>query len=116
MIRTLTVLSLLALPVAVWPQGKLDEVRDAVDRPSPRDTSSSTANSSGDDSFLSILLAGLFSGGNDDGAAEPTATFSRYPYSDPGTSYLWLNRPEESGLSARAAVEVGSDFDGLNRA
>ena len=118
MIRTLTVLSFLALPVAGFAQGKLDEVREAVDRQSSSDFAtrdSSSDISSGDDSFLSLLFSGLFTGGDGDDPEEPTATFGRYPYSEPGTAYLWLDRPEGDWLSARTAVEVGSDFDGLNR-
>jgi hypothetical protein len=114
MIRTLAVLSLLALPGLGPAQGKLDEVREAVDKPSkPDDTArdSSSDSSAGDDTFLGLLFAGT--GGDD--AEEPTATFNRYPYADPGTAYLRLNSPEGGGLAARGAVEVGSDFDGLDR-
>jgi hypothetical protein len=116
MIRTLTVLSLFVLPVTGTAQGKLDQVREAVDRPSSDDKNrtSSADDSSGDDSFLSLLFAGLFTG---DGSGEPTpvGTFSPYPYADPEISYLWLDRPHGRGLSARGSVEVGSDFDGLTR-
>jgi hypothetical protein len=119
MIRTLSVLSVLALPVVGSAQGKLDEVREAVDRPTNSDTtdrdSSSGDTSSGDDTFLPLLLAGLFTGGDGDDPDESTASFGRYPYSESGTSYLWLDRPGGDWLSARGAVEVGSDFDGLTR-
>jgi hypothetical protein len=126
MIRTLTVLSLLVLPVTGVAQGKLDEVREAVDKPTPdstpaveqpaTDDSSSlfpTPDPSSSDAGPAAAAAGLFAAAN--GLGLPVATFSPYPYAVPGSRYLWLDRSGASDLSVRASVEAGSDFDGLSR-
>lgn len=157
MARTLTLLLLLAVPAAGLAQGKLDQVRDAVDRPSG---SSSSRDNTTDDSGTYRSDAGSSSWGGStawppgatdrsrpDGlgvafllvAAAPFAvpnvlldpgieTDSRltpYPYFDPRSGFVLVDRPEKSTpwtgpsdsqwWSVRASAEAGSNFDGLDR-
>jgi hypothetical protein len=118
--HALLILSILTLPAAAVAQGKLEQVREAVDSSrSSDDKSKSDADSFADSSRPcdpQPTVSGessespdpWFSGGVSGG-------FTKYPYATTGTTYLWLDRPSGDWLSARAGLEYGNDFDGLGR-
>jgi hypothetical protein len=122
MSRSLTLLLLLAVPAISLAQGKLDQVRDAVDRTSPpaaRDNdrnncddssgsggSSSSTSSSGEgsDSSLNPFYAAIFAPWGLPHMAWDLGTnvgirFPPYPYSEPANSYLVLDRPRDGARS-----------------
>jgi hypothetical protein len=135
MIRTLTIVTLLTIPIVTCAQGKLDAVRDAVDKPRSSDDKSSS-DSWGDDSgdgsselFLYALAApwvGPYS--VFDPGLKFDGRFTHYPFATSDTGYVLIdrwNQPEggqhfserhdTNWYSVRASGEVGSDFDGLTR-
>jgi hypothetical protein len=128
MARTLTIFLILALPALGPAQGKLDQVREAVDRP-PSPTTGSSPSSSDDDpsgGFFGQLLGALLSSDDGDGGRTPDVRFTSFPYADPKTHYVVLDRPSDGGpsyydlpdsqwWSVRASAEAGSNFDGLDR-
>ena len=92
MIRTIAFLTVLAMPIAVAAQGKLDAVRDAVDKPRSSDDSCTEENQGepvpGDSS-------GIFY------ATVPAIRFSAFPYARADGGYLEVDRAggNEVGLS-----------------
>ena len=116
MIRTIAFLSLLAMPFAAAAQGKLDAVRDAVDRPRSTDDSRTETT---DDSSSSCVTSGDGSASGPDGSSgvdnifllvagapwvaphellDPglrvDGRFTHYPYAAPDTGHMVLNRKE----------------------
>ena len=117
MARTLTLLFLLAVPAVGPAQGKLDQVRDAVDRPSAPSTSDDK-DSPSDDSSSSYPTTDPGSGFGDGGydaifavAAAPWVVphqifdlgrkidvrFAPFPYADPAAPVLFPDRPRDGG-------------------
>jgi hypothetical protein len=135
MARTFAFLFVMALPAAGLAQGKLDQVREAMDRPAPAAGDSGSSSSSSDDGPLTDLVGGFFaqvlglaraSPDDPDAGRTPEIRFTSFPYADPGTHYVVLDRPSGGGpsyydlkdsqwWSVRAAAEAGSNFDGLGR-
>lgn len=141
MARTLACLAVLLLPLAGLAQGKLDQVREAVDRPPdpPRPADSKPGSSDDSDDFLADLFGPVFvyafaapwlgpHAALDPGLDVP-GRFTRYPYAAPDTGHIaldrrdrpwdervqFLDRPDTQWYSVRATAEVGGDFDGLTR-
>jgi hypothetical protein len=107
--RTLTLLLALAAAGAAAAQGKLDAVRDAVDK--PRTDSPSSDDSTSDENPFAALFGGIT--GN---PFESKVKFSEYPYARPGNLYLI---PEGRGprspaerQSRRAVISTGSTGSG----
>lgn len=111
--RALTLLLALAAPVVAAAQGKLDAVRDAVEKPRsdnrPSDDSRSGDAPDPDENPIAAILGGAL--GN---SANSPVRFSEYPYARPDHLYLLPEGPGED-IVGRASVETGSDFDGLDR-
>ncbi|HKB03215.1 MAG TPA: hypothetical protein VKD90_13395 [Gemmataceae bacterium] len=108
MLRKLCLLIAVAAPAAAAAQGKLDAVRDAVDK-------SRTENRSSDDSTPDENpVPDLFGGISWDPLASKVR-FAEYPYASPDAACL-LPKSPGAEWGGRASVETGSDFSGLNRA
>lgn len=142
MARSLTLLLFLALPAVGLAQGKLDQVREAIDKPpSPSSSSGPASDTSCDDDPWAGLFAGLFENGAGfyvlgapwllpnsawDAGSKIDVRFTPFPYADPETRYVVLDRtpegkpsyydlPDTQWWSVRASTEAGSNFDGLDR-
>jgi hypothetical protein len=142
MARTLTLLLLLAVPAIALAQGKLDQVREAIDKPpSPGTSSGPASGTSCDDDPWAGLFAGLFEDGAGyyvlgapwllpngawDAGWKTDIRFTPFPYADPKTRFVVLDRtpegkptyydlPDTQWWSVRASAEAGSNFDGLDR-
>jgi hypothetical protein len=137
MARSLTFLLILALPAAGLAQGKLDQVREAVDKPSgaPSRDNSSSASPDDDDPFSDLfggfvaqILAAPWTAPNAewDAGSKIDVRFTPFPYADPQTRYVVLDRPPDGRpsyydlpdaqwWSVRTSAEAGSNFDGLDR-
>jgi hypothetical protein len=120
MARTLTLLLVLTLPAVGPAQGKLDQVREAVDRPAPpsRDKDCDDERSEpGGSTDSSACSDGPGSGGSYeaiflvvaapwtvphllfDPGTKVDVRFAPYPYSDPGVRYVVLDRPRDGAPS-----------------
>ena len=145
MARSLTLLLVLALPAVGPAQGKLDQVREAVNRPDPpstdrdsADDTSSTTDGSGSaggdptgDGFDTLFLLAVGAPWTMPHAAldlgfRVTGRFVPHPYPDPDARVMAFDLPPDGGRSyhertdtrwwaVRASAEAGSDFSGLNR-
>jgi hypothetical protein len=143
MARALPLLAVLVLPGFVLGQGKLDQAREAIDKPSSPGTSS--GKSSDDDSLLGALFGGLAGDSGGDGSgwyvlgaawtlphdawdagSRIDIRYAPFPYADAKTRYVVLDRtpdgkpsyydlPDTQWWSVRASAEAGSNFDGLDR-
>jgi hypothetical protein len=149
----LALLAALVAPLGTLAQGKLDAVRDEVNGSRSDDSSKSDCSTSDDSSASGAFAASLDQQSGRprwDSSADPVllailapwsvphvlldpgmetdGRFARYPFAEPGTGLMVLDRPDAdrnrrgftgrddlAGSSVRAAVEVGSDFDGLTR-
>jgi hypothetical protein len=111
--RTLALLLALAAPAVVAAQGKLDAVRDAVEKSNPDSRPSDDSRSGDAPSPDENPIAALFGGGSGD-AFSSSVRFSVYPYASPDVPYLLPKGPGNE-WAARASVETGSDFSGLDR-
>jgi len=131
MVRSLTLLYVLAVPLLVAAQGKLDAVRDAVDKPRSSDDSPSNTDSEessptgapGDSSALDPLENGFRNiffmafGAPwvaphmllDPGLAVE-GQFTRYPFAAPDTGYVLLNR-KDATTNGRPPFFERSDAD-----
>jgi hypothetical protein len=122
MIRTPILLWVVAAAAPALAQGKLEQVRDAVDSSRPSDDKSRSDNgsdSSGDanGSCDQRPTGGAPYSDYPDLWFSSEGRFAAYPYASAGTPYLWLDHPMSGGwFAVRASAEVGSDFDGLTRA
>ncbi|HKB02743.1 MAG TPA: hypothetical protein VKD90_11015 [Gemmataceae bacterium] len=122
--RALLILSVLVLPAVAFAQGKLEQVRDAVDssRSSDDKPKCDTKSDASNDSSAPCDPQPSWGGGGGPWLEDPERLFSgdgrfaAYPYAAAGTPYLWLNDSSGGWFAARASAEVGSDFDGLTRA
>jgi hypothetical protein len=147
----LALVAVLVAPLGTLAQGKLDAVRDEVN-PSRSDDSSSKSDcstsddssgpgggwgtasgpsrwdSSGDPVLMAILAPFSVPHVLLDPGMETDGRFARYPFAQPGTGHMVLDRPADdrsrrgfagrddlAGYTARVGVETGSDFNGLNR-
>jgi len=139
MIRSLTFATVLAIPIVACAQGKLDAVRDAVDKPRSDDDKSSSDNWGdvvGDilgDSFGDVflyVLAGpwIVPHSMFDPGLKFDGRFTHYPFATSDTGYVLIDRwnqleggqhfsdrHDTNWYSVRASGEVGNDFDGLTR-
>jgi hypothetical protein len=152
MVRILALLALLTVPSGAFAQGKLDAVRDEVDKPKSADDLSKSDSCSSDDSsspgsFLGWWNQGAGRQSNEpdgfllavlapwslphallDPGLETDGRFLGYPFAEARSGLMVLDRPRADGewhgfdnrkelawYSARAGIEFGSDFDGLNR-
>ena len=80
--RTLALLLALAAPAVVAAQGKLDAVRDAVEKSNPDSRPSDDSRSGDAPSPDEDPIAALFGGGSGD-AFSSSVRFSVYPYASP---------------------------------
>jgi hypothetical protein len=137
-------LTLLAGLIAISPacaQGKLDQVREEVNRSRDSDRRSSDNNDSSSttcdedtdsevrDSFGEIfgmvaLTPWTFPHAAIDPGFKVESRFTTYPYFNPDSGDIVLNRPEQHEIfydtpatwySVRASAEFGTDFDNLHR-
>src|SRR5262245_4719015 len=124
MIRTPVLLLAIAAPALA--QGKLDQVRDAIDSPRSSDDKSrgDTRSDSSADVNWSYDPQPTVGGRGNSSGGEPwdperlftgDGRFAAHPYAVAGTPYMWLNDTNGGWFSAQASAEVGSDFDGLTR-
>lgn len=135
MARSLTLLFFLAVPAVGAAQGKLDQVREAVNRPAAATDSDSSSDDPVADAaghvfggvFAQILAAPWALPRADlDAGSKINVRFTPFPYADSLTRYVVLDRPpdgrpsyydlpDSQWWSVRASAEAGSDFSGLNR-
>ena len=141
MVRVLACLAVLAAPCVVFGQGKLDRVREEVDRPrkatnNDNDTEDSTTTPSvstdeedEDFGFGAVVALAAATPWTMPNAMFDTGfliegTFTSYPYARPDIGLVLPNRRsgadpfDDSGTkwySIRGAGEIGSDFDDLTR-
>jgi hypothetical protein len=115
MIRTLTILSVLAVPLSAVGQGKLDAVREAVDRPHSSDNSKSDStddsscpstgsgdpgstgsDGSGSDGIFLLVVAAPWAAPHAllDPGLKVDGAFTRYPFAAPDTGLVVLNRED----------------------
>lgn len=120
-------------------QGKLGQVREAVDRPNlepDRSTPTTTEDDDGLSSLFGQFIWAIFveswaSGTTDDLGQPRRGRFAPYPFANPDTGFILIDRDDEqppqgnqplflerrdvSPWSVRASTEYGSDFDGVQR-
>src|SRR4051794_40880148 len=116
--RTLAVLLALSAPAVVAAQGKLDAVRDAVEKPQadsrPTDDSPSGDAPCPDENPVAAIFGGITGlGGGSGNAFSSSVRFTEYPYARPEHPYLIPEGAGGADLAGRASVETGSNFDGL---
>jgi hypothetical protein len=144
MSRTLTLSLLLAVPVIGIAQGKLEQVRDAVDHPSTPKDKDSTSSDNSDNSASNSASSSSGSGSSEpfpgafllfpwtvphallDSGSNVHVRFTSFPFVDTNTRYIVLDRQRSAApsyydradtqwWSVRASAEAGSDFNGLDR-